>query len=87
MKKKLKVLEPAIKYNSKVVKGTPKESHDQIAKENGKPKKAGKRGFILSDGEYVDRRKAAKVARKAKQVAHPGKELHSHELRMGKKDK
>ena len=87
MKKKLKVLEPAIKYGSKVAKGTPKESHDQIAKKLGEPKKAGKRGFILTDGEYVDRRKAAKVARKAKQVAHPGKELHSHELRMGKKDK
>ena len=87
MKKKLKVLEPAIKYGSKVAKGTKAMTHDAIAKKAGKPKEAGKRGFILSDGEYVDRRKAAKVARKAKQVAHPGTELHSHELRMGKKDK
>lgn len=87
MKKKLKVLEPAIKYGNKVAKGTKAMSHDDIAKREGKDKKAGKRGFILTNGEYVDRRKAAKVARKAKEVAHPGKELHSHELRLGKKDK
>ena len=87
MKKKLTVLEPAIKYGKKVDKGTKAMSHDDIAKKAHKPKGAGKRGFVLSDGEYVDRRKAAKVARKAKQVAHPGPTLHSHELRMGKKDK
>lgn len=87
MKKNLKVLEPAIKYNNKVVKGTKAMSHDDIAKKEGKPKKAGKRGFILSDGEYVGRERAAKVAKAAGEVAHPGKKLHSHELRAGKKDK
>ena len=50
MKKKLKVLEPAIKYGNKVAKGTKAMTHDAIAKKAGKPKEAGKRvaGAILA---------------------------------------
>jgi len=83
--KKLTVKEPAIKYpDGKIAKGTKKMSHDDIVKREGKD---GKRGFILSDGTFAGREAAAKVAKAAGEVAHPGKKLHSHELRMGKKDK
>jgi hypothetical protein len=38
---------------------------------------------VLSDKEIADRAKAAKVAKAAGEVKHPGKKLHSHELRKG----
>lgn len=82
--KKLRVLEPAIKYSDKVSKGTKAMEHDDIVKKNDG--KDGKRGFILSDGSFAGRKKAAKVAKAAKQVSHPGKKLHSHEFRAGKGD-
>lgn len=83
--KQLRVLEPAIKYpKGRISKGTKAMEHDDIVKKNGG--KDGKRGFILSDGTFAGRKTAAKVSKAAHQVAHPGKKLHSHELRAGKKD-
>ena len=85
---KLKVTEPAIKEKSgKVVKGKPTESHDDIIKRAGKAAKGAKHEFVLSDNEIADRKKAAKVAKAAGEVKHPGKKLHSHELRKGLKVK
>lgn len=73
-----KVKSPAIKTKSgKIVEAGPGEHHKHI----GQP---GKRGFKLSDGEFVGREKAAKVATKAGQVKPskgPVKVLHSHHLK------
>jgi hypothetical protein len=84
--KKLTVKVPAIKYGDGKIARAPNKDwhHDQIAEREGKPKKDGKRGFILSDGTFADRQVAAKVAKAAGEVKHPGKKLHSTELMKGK---
>ena len=77
---KLKVVKPAVKEKSgKVVSDTPSYSHEEIEKKAGVKKD--KRGFLLSNGKFADREKAAKVAKAAGEVKKPGKKLHSHELR------
>jgi hypothetical protein len=88
MATKIKVVEPAVKEkNGKILKDTPAYSHEEIEKKAGRPKKADKRGFLLSTGEFADREKAAKVAKAAGEVKKPGKKLHSHELREALKIK
>lgn len=82
MATKIKVVEPAVKTKSgKVIKETPAYSHAEIEKK-AKVKKD-KRGFLLSNGEFANREKAAKIAKAAGEVKNPGKKLHSHELRKG----
>ena len=83
MPKKLTVVKPAIVEKSgKVVKApSVAYSHDEIIKRAGKEAKGAKHEFVLSDGEIANRKKAAKVAKAAGEVKHPGKKLHSHELR------
>jgi len=82
--KKIKVVEPAVKEKSgKILKDTPAYSHEEIEKKAGRPKNADKRGFLLSNGKFADRKEAAKIAKKAGEVKKPGKKLHSHELREG----
>ena len=64
-------------------------AHDQIeAKEHIKDKNA-KRGFVTNEGEFVSRKKAAKIALKAGEIKKPVKKLHSSDLRkaMGIKKK
>lgn len=70
---------PAIKKtNGKVVKAkSKKESHDDL-------NTVGKKGFVLSDGNFVGRETAAKVAKKAGQVPKTVKKLHSEDLRKKK---
>ena len=81
---KLKVVKPAVKEKSgKVVSDTPSYSHEEIEKKAGRSKNEDKRGFLLSNGKFADREKAAKVAKAAGEVKKPGKKLHSHELREG----
>jgi hypothetical protein len=81
---KLKVSKPAVKEKSgKVVSETKAYSHSEIEKKAGRKKNQDKRGFLLSNGEFVGRKEAAKVAKKAGEVKDPGKKLHSHELREG----
>lgn len=84
--KKLTVRVPAIKYGDGKIAKAPSENwhHDQIAEREGKPKKEGQRGFILSDGTFADRKVAAAVAKAAGEVKKPGKKLHSTELMKGK---
>lgn len=66
-----KVISPAVrKPDGKIVKG--KTSHDAM-------KESGQRGFILSDGSFANRGKAAKVASKAGQAKV--KKLHSSDLK------
>ena len=75
-----KVSVPAVKKTSgKVVKAKSKQqSHDDLKTE-------GERGFIPSDGTFAGRKKAATVAKKAKQVPKTIKKLHSEDLRKEKK--
>jgi phage protein D len=85
---KLKVVKPAVKEKSgKIVSDTDAYSHSEIEKKAGRPKNEDKRGFLLSNGEFANRKTAAKVAKAAGEVKHPGKKLHSHELREGLKIK
>ena len=83
---KLKVVDTALKEKSgKIVKApSVKYAHDDIKKLDGKKKtKHSKHEFVLSDGEVVNRKKAAKVAEKAGEVKPGIKKLHSHQLREG----
>jgi len=82
MATKIKVVEPAVKEKSgKIIKDTPAYSHTEIEKKAGRKKHQDKRGFLLSNGEFANREKAAKIAKAAGEVKKPGKKLHSHELR------
>ena len=84
MTKKLEVKVPAIKEKSgKIVKAPSKAwSHDELIAKEGKKAKGAKHEFALTDGEIVNRKKAAKVAEKAGEVPKSvGKKLHSHDLR------
>lgn len=71
---------PAVKKkDGTVVKAKSKQqSHDDLNTE-------GLRGFVLSDGKFAGREKAAEVAKKAKQVPKTVKKLHSEDLRKKKK--
>ena len=83
-KKKLTVVEPAIREKSgKVVKAPSKAwSHDELIAREGKVAKGAKHEFVLSDGTIANRKKAAKVAEAAGEVPKSvGKKLHSHDLR------
>lgn len=75
----MKIKVPAIKKTSgKIVKAKSKqESHDDLETE-------GQRGFVTSEGKFVNRGEAAKIAKKAKQVPKNVKKLHSSDLRKKK---
>ena len=90
MSKKLTVKVPAIKEKSgKIVKAPSKAwSHDELIEKEGKKAKGSKHEFALSNGEVVNRKKAAKVAEKAGEVPKSvGKKLHSHDLRKAERIK
>lgn len=74
----VKIKAPAIKTPAgRVVSAKPGEHHKHIDA-------SGKRGFKLSDGAFVGREKAAKVATAAKQVKPSesgAKQLHSYMLK------
>ena len=83
-KTKLSVLVPAIREKSGKVVVAPSKawSHDELKKREGKAAKHAKHDFELSNLKIVDRKEAAKVAEKAKEVPKSvGKKLHSHDLR------
>ena len=89
-KKKLTVKVPAIKEKSgKIVKAPSKAwSHEELIVKEGKKAKGAKHEFELSDGEVVNRKKAAKVAEKVGEVPESvGKKLHSHDLRKAERIK
>lgn len=82
MSKKLTVKVPAVKHKDGTVSKAPSASwsHDEIIKKTGK---SGTHGFILSDGTFASRTKAAKVGEAAGELPKKdGKKLHSHELRQ-----
>jgi len=62
-------------------------SHTEVeAKANIKKKKV-KEGFVTEDDKFVNRKKAAKIAKKAKEITKPVKKLHTTDLREGLKIK
>ena len=62
-------------------------SHTEVeAKEHVKKKKV-KEGFVTEEDEFVDRKKAAKIAKKAGEIKKPVKKLHTTDLRNGLKIK
>lgn len=77
----LKVMKPAIKDEHGNLHTMPswKYSHEDI-KDNGKVVE-GKKGFILSNGDFVSRKKAAEVAFLAKQITKQVDKLHTEHLR------
>ena len=78
----MKVKVPAIKTKSgKVIKAPSKKwSHNDIIENKGQN---GVRGFVLTDGTFAGRKKAAKVANEAGQTSGKRK-LHSEDLRKKK---
>ena len=85
MKKKVKV--PAIKkQDGKIIKAPDKSySHSKLLNENNLGANTGQRGFVDSEDKFVNRGKAARIAKKAGQVDKDVKKLHSHVLRKGRK--
>ena len=71
----MKVKVPAIKRKDGSVKKAPskKYAHDDLHT-------SGKRGFILSDGTFADRKKAAKVANESG-ITKNKKKLYSEDVR------
>jgi hypothetical protein len=62
-------------------------SHTEVeAKANIKKKKV-KEGFVTEDDKFVNRKVAAKIAKKAKEITKPVKKLHTTDLREGLKIK
>ena len=84
--KKLTIAEPALKVKKtgKVIKAPSKAySHEQVEKKFHEADKKVKRGFVTNEGDFVGRKSAAKIAKKAGEIKKPVKKLHSHDLRQG----
>ena len=77
----LKVMKPAIKDENGKLHAAPswKHSHESIKVDGKVPD--GKKGFVLSDGTFVGRKKAAAIAYKAKQITKQVDKLHTEHLR------
>ena len=52
-------------------------AHDQIEAREHIEDKDVKRGFVTNTGKFVDREKAAKIAKKAGEIKKPVKKLHA----------
>jgi hypothetical protein len=88
-KKKLTIAEPALREKSGKVDPAPSKawSHEEIEVSKDIKDKDVKRGFVTSEGKFVGRKKAAKIAEKAGEVKKGIKSLHSHDLRKAAKIK
>mgnify|MGYP003351820184 CR=1 FL=1 len=80
-----KIVAPAIreKKTGVIIEAPSKAwAHDQIEAAEHIPDKKVKRGFVTNGDKFVGRKKAAKIAKKAKQITDKGiKKLHSSDLR------
>ena len=56
-------------------------SHDTLEAKNKTKKSKVKEGFETSTGQFVSRKKAAKIAEKAGEIKHKIKKLHTTDLR------
>ena len=91
--KKVTIAEPAVKdkKTGKVDVAPSKAwAHDQLETKDHIRDKDVKRGFVTSEGKFVGRKKAAKIAKEAGEIKDKSiKKLHSSDLRksMGIKKK
>ena len=86
MSKKITIAEPAlrVKKTDRIIKAPSKAwAHDQIEAKHHLPDKKVKRGFVTNEGDFVGRKKAAKIADAAGELKKPVKKLHSTDLRLG----
>ena len=84
MTKKLTIAEPAlrVKKTDRVIKAPSKAwAHDQLEAKHHLKKKKVKEGFVTNGGDFVGRKKAAKIAKAAGEIKKPVKKLHSSDLR------
>ena len=84
-KKKLTIVEPALKEKSGKIDTAPSKawSHSELEVVKDVKKKDAKEGFLTNTGEFVGRKKAAKIAEQAGEIKKPVKKLHSTDLRKG----
>ena len=77
----LKVMKPAIKDKDGNLHTASswRHSHEDIKVDGKVPD--GKKGFVLSNGDFVSRKKAAEVAYAAKQITKQVDKLHTEHLR------
>jgi hypothetical protein len=85
MTKKLTIVEPALKEKSGKIDPAPSKawSHSEVEVAKDIKKKNVKEGFLTNTGEFVGRKKAAKIAEQAGELKKPVKKLHSTDLRKG----
>ena len=85
MDKKLTIAEPAlrVKKTGRVIKAPSKAwAHDQVEAKHHLKKKKVKEGFVTNQGDFVGRKKAAKIAEENGEVKDKSiKKLHSSDLR------
>jgi hypothetical protein len=81
--KKLTISRPALKEENGKVDPAPSKawSHSELEAADHLPDKKVKRGFVTNTGEFVDRKKAAKIAKAAGEIKKRVKKLHSSDLR------
>lgn len=83
--KKLTIAEPALRVRKtdRIIKAPSKAwAHDQVEAKHHVDDDEVKRGFITSQGDFVGRKKAAKIAKKAGEIKDKSiKKLHSSDLR------
>lgn len=81
--KKLTIAKPALKEKSGKIDPAPSKawSHTQLEAAKHKKKKDVKEGFVTSQGDFVGRKKAAKIAESAGEIKESPKKLHSTDLR------
>ena len=81
--KKISISRPALKEKDGKVDPAPSKawSHSELEAADHLPDKKVKRGFVTNTGEFVGRKKAAKIAKKAGEIKTDIKKLHSSDLR------
>lgn len=85
MKKNLTISRPALKEKNGKIDPAPSKawSHEEIEVSKDIKDKNVKRGFVTNTGKFVDRKKAAKIAKAAGEIKKPVEKLHSSDLRKG----
>jgi hypothetical protein len=91
MPKKVTVAEPAVrvKKSKRVIEAPSKAwSHTQVESKNRVKKKDVQEGFVDSEGDFIGRKAAAKLARDVGEIKDKHiKKLHSEDLRKALKIK
>jgi hypothetical protein len=86
MATKKKIVAPAVKEKSGKIDKAPSFAwaHDDLEAVKRLKKSKVKEGFETNTGEFVSRKKAAKIAEQAGEIKHPVKKLHTTDVRRAK---